>query len=416
MSNTCACCGSNMPQAIYDCFACGALRSQTPGLMGVCPRCQYRLMQGARWCPGCNLTADKIAFGAPLPPQQAAPETAAPHTAYAPPPAAPPSDSPPSYARPAVIYDQAPPQPRPPKPPKPPKPPRPPRPPKAESTGDDSAGASGGTRQNLIIAGVLGSAVALGMIFTVLQQGAQPPTLATTIGTATPGQSPGAPGAQPAPPIVVKPGTTTSAEARLLADPIDGLFFEEFRDRLPGDYQTVMGYLLVQVPDPARDMYRFEKLLGERLGVLRQSNASDIAGAEDSVLDEMADNMLFAMRAPEYCQASIDPAGGGLDPANTETRRLAAAINTSIVRAIASGRKHNIRREAPNRIQSTAFQNALKDRLYDHQWQAYRSGQMATLPPDEQCAIYVANWTLIAGFSPAVSASWTAEQMKQLAQ
>jgi hypothetical protein len=126
--------------------------------------------------------------------------------------------------------------------------------------------------------------------------------------------------------------------------------------------------------------------------------------------------MLLAMRAPEYCQASIDPAGGGLDPANTETRRLAAAINTSIVRAIASGRKHNIRREAPNRIQSTAFQNALKDRLYDHQWQAYRSGQMATLPPDEQCAIYVANWTLIAGFSPAVSASWTAEQMKQPAQ
>ena len=239
---------------------------------------------------------------------------------------------------------------------------------------------------------------------------------AITIGTAAPGQSPGAPGAQPAPPIVVKPGTTTSAEAKLLADPIDGLFFEEFRDLLPGDYQTVMGYLLVQVPDPTRDMYRFEKLLGERLGVLRQANASDIAGAEDSVLDEMADNMLLAMRAPEYCQASIDPAGGGLDPANTETRRLAAAINTSIVRAIASGRKHNIRREGPNRIQSTAFQNALKDRLYDHQWQAYRSGQMATLPPDEQCAIYVANWTLIAGFSPAVSASWTAEQMKQPTQ
>jgi hypothetical protein len=366
-------------------------------------------MQGAQWCPGCNLAADKIAFDAPIAPQQPPPQqpAATPHAIYAPPPTAPsPSDLPPSYARPAVTYDQSATQPRLPKPPKPPKPPKAPRAPQAEST---SAGTGGGGRQNVIIAGLLGGAIALGVIFTVLQQGAQPPT----IRTGPPSQIPGAPPAQSGAPVIVTPGATTSAEEKLLADPVDGAFFQEFRDLLPGDYQTVIGYLLVQVPDPSRDMYRFDQLLGERLTVLRTANASDISGAEDKVLDELADNMLAAMRAPEYCQASIDPAGGGLDPANTETRHLAAAINTSIVRAIASGRKHNVARAAPTRVQREAFQRGLESRLYDHQWQAYRSGQMATLPPDEQCTIYVAHWTLIAGFSPALSAAWTADQMKQ---
>ncbi len=375
MSNTCACCGSDVPQAAYGCFACGAPRGETPGAPGVCPRCQYRLMQGARWCPGCNLAADKIAFGAPIAPEQA---TTAPQPADAPP-------SPPSQARLAAVSDQPPQSAREPRPPKPPKVPRPPRPPQPE-------GPVNHTRQNLIIGGVLGSAVVLAIAVTFLQPG--------TVQA----------------PSISQPGAATGAEATLLADPIDGPFLQEFRDLLPGDYAAVMGYLLVQVPDPARDMRRFDQLLGERLGVLRFANAQDVAGAQDSVLDELADNMLRAMRAPEYCQAAINPSSGGLDPANVETRRLAAAINTSIVRAIASGRKHQVARAPPTPAQSAAFQAGLRNLLYEHQWQAYRANAMGRLPPDEQCAIYVAHWTLIAGYPPALSASWTSDQMKQPAQ
>lgn len=240
------------------------------------------------------------------------------------------------------------------------------------------------------------------------QQAAANPTPAPASPPATPPPTP------PAPP----PATPSreSAEARLLADPIDGPFFREFRDTLPGDYSAVMGYLLVQVPDPARDMQRFDELLGERLGVMRFANAQDVAGASDAVLDEMADNMLNAMRAPEYCQASIDPTIGGLDPANTFTRRLGVKINLSIIRAIASGRQGRVAREEPTPKQVDDFNTSLQKKLHVRQWQAYLAGAMDRLPPDEQCAIYVGVWNVIADYPPALSAIWTASQMAQPAQ
>lgn len=385
MSNKCACCGSNVPEAAYGCFACGAPRDQAPGPMGICPRCQYRLMQGARMCPGCNLGAEKIQFGAAA--QPAAQHTAPPHQSavtYAPPP--------------------------PPKQPKPPKSPKQQPPPQAE-------GATGSnTKQYIIIGAVLGGAIILAGALTFLQY--NPQLLASLAPPAqiTAPQQPQQP--QPAPTTPARPGipTQAAAEAHLLADPIDGPFFGEFRDLLPADYAAMMSDLLAQVPDPARDMAGFDKLLGKKLEDLRIANAAAIGGAEDSVLDEMAGNMLMAMRAPEYCQAAIDPAGGGLDPGNTVTRRLGAKISLSIVRAIASGRKHAIVRPPLTAAQHASFQSGLEARLYDRQWEAYQTGTMANLPPDEQCAIYVAHWTLIAGYGPALSAAWTADQMKQPAE
>lgn len=369
MSTICACCGSNVPQAAYGCFACGAPRGETPGPDGVCPRCHYDLKRGARWCPGCNLAADKIPFGAPaasaspLPSaataqtQQAPPETHEPANAHAPPPSQP------------------------------------------------AGAADSKTRRRLILGGGLGSV----MILVIAAWLMQPPSPPLSASLATPSRLPDLPGLAPLGQAVP---AQASAEAGLLADPIDGLFFQEFRQLLPTEYAAMIGGLLTQVPDPSRDMRRFNALLGERLTALRIASSSDIVAATDTVLDELADAMLAAMRAPEYCQAAIAPGGDGLDPANTQTRRLAAALNTSIVRAIASGRKHAIRREPPTRLQAEAFQRGLKKQLYDHQWDAFRTGAMSSLPPDEQCAIYVAHWTLIAGFAPQASAIWTADQMK----
>ena len=120
--------------------------------------------------------------------------------------------------------------------------------------------------------------------------------------------------------------------------------------------------------------------------------------------------MLGAMRAPELCQASIDPTGL-LDRANTNARRLASASNTSIVQAIASGKTHQVARPAPTRAQVASFNAALQRKLYDRQWQAYDGGTLASLPPDEQCSVHVGVWDVIASYPPELSAIWTAQQM-----
>ncbi|OYX49681.1 MAG: hypothetical protein B7Y90_07405 [Alphaproteobacteria bacterium 32-64-14] len=365
MSNTCACCGSAVPAAAYGCFACGAARGETPGAPGVCPRCQYRLMQGAKWCPGCDLPADKISFGAPAP--QAA--TAQPSVA-----------SDPASTKPARE--------------------RPPHPPgtgfnfNTLTQGAVTLGNKVVGKQTLILAAAGAVFAIFAVVIVTLQISAQRP-----------------------PPFGLPPGSPQSAaslnaEAVLLADPIDGQFFLAFKEALPADYTAVMGYLLVQAPDPQRATQRFDKLLGERLEVLRLANASYIASAETSVLDRMADTMLAAMRAPELCQASIDPTGL-VDRANTHARRLSSASNTSIVQAIASGRKHQVARPAPTRAQVAAFNAALQRQLYDRQWQAYSGGALASLPPDEQCSVHVGVWDVIASYPPGLSAIWTAQQMGQ---
>ena len=377
MSNTCACCGSAVPAAAYGCFACGAPRGETPGAPGICPRCQYRLLQGAKWCPGCDLPADKISFGAP------APQAAA--------------------AQPIVASDPAPPKPTRERPPAKPAQERPPRPPRTPGAGFRLNTLTQGTvtlgnkvigKQTLILAAAGAVFAVFAVMIVAMQISAQrPPPF---------GLLPGSP----------QSGASPNAEATLLADPIDGQFFLAFKEALPADYTAIMGYLLVQVPDPQRAMERFDKLLGERLEVLRLANASYIASAETGVLDRMADAMLAAMRAPELCQASIDPTGL-LDRANTNARRLSSASNTSIVRAIASGKKHQVARPAPTRAQVASFNAALERKLYDRQWQAYNGGAPASLPPDEQCSVYVGVWDVIASYPPELSAMWTAQQMGQ---
>ncbi len=222
------------------------------------------------------------------------------------------------------------------------------------------------------------------------------------------------PSSTPPPPPVAP--SQVSAEAALLADRIDGPFFREFKEALPGDYSAIMGFLLVQAPDPIRDMARFDALLGERLGAMRLANAQDIAGAADSVLDEMADNMLRAMRTPEYCQPALDPTMGGISAENRPARQVAAQLNTSIIRAIASGRQQRAARAAPTATQVADFNVALEQMLTPSRWQAYQSGSMDALPPDEQCAIHVGFWDVIAGYPPALSAVWTAQQMAQPSQ
>ena len=385
MSNTCACCGSAVPAAAYGCFACGAAKGEAVGAPGICPRCQYRLLQGAKWCPGCDLPADKISFGAPAEP---APQAAA-------------------AAQPSFTGDATsahPPRERPPAKPAQERPPHPPRTPGAGfslntlTQGTITLGNKVVRKQTLILAAAGAVFAVFAVMIVAMQISAQRPPPYGIAG----GLLPGSP----------QSGASPNAEATLMADPIDGQFFLAFKEALPADYTAVMGYLLVQAPDPQRAMERFDKLLGERLEVLRLANASYIASAETGVLDRMADAMLAAMRAPELCQASIDPTGL-LDRANTHARRLSSASNTSIVQAIASGKKHQVARPAPTRAQVASFNAALERKLYDRQWQAYNGGALASLPPDEQCSVYVGVWDVIASYPPELSAIWTAQQMGQ---
>ena len=375
MSNTCACCGSAVPAAAYGCFACGAARGETPGAPGICPRCQYRLMQGAKWCPGCDLPADKISFGAsaaPAPQPAAQPGFTGDATSAEPSPAKPAQDRPLRSSRtPGTAFNL-----------------------NSLTQGTVTLGNKAVRKQTLILAAAGAVFGVFAVMIVAMQISAQrPPPF---------GLLPGSPQAAANP----------KAEATLMADPIDGQFFLAFKEALPADYAAVMGYLLVQVPDPQRETERFDRLLGERLEVLRLANASYIASAQTSVLDRMADAMLAAMRAPELCQASIDPTGL-LDRANTNARRLASASNTSIVQAIASGKTHQVARPAPTRAHVASFNAALQRRLYDRQWQAYHGGTLASLPPDEQCSVHVGVWDVIASYPPELSAIWTAQQMSQ---
>src|SRR5690606_14414763 len=111
-------------------------------------------------------------------------------------------------------------------------------------------GAAKRKRQDLIVVGLLGVAIILAGAITYLQFGGHQGLagMAYITPVASPSPQPASPSAIPARP------TQESAEVQLLADPIDGPFFREFRELLPADYATVMSGLLAEIPDPSRDM------------------------------------------------------------------------------------------------------------------------------------------------------------------
>lgn len=212
------------------------------------------------------------------------------------------------------------------------------------------------------------------------------------------------------------PSSTTEvppkSEAILLADPIDGPFYVEFNKLLPADYGMMVGPILAQVPDPARDAERFDQLLSDSLETFQQQNAGAIAAAEAHVLVEMATNLEQAMRTPEICQAAMQTTYQPLPRANLEARRIAAASNVSLVRAVASGRQHAVQRQQPDQMQQDAFNKDLRKRLTPQLWDTFAAGQMASLPVADQCSVMAAYWAVIAGYPPEQSAQWTAFLMR----
>lgn len=207
-------------------------------------------------------------------------------------------------------------------------------------------------------------------------------------------------------------GIPASGEAALLAEPVDGPFFILFKQLLPDDYGRIVGPLLVQVPDPITDADRFDALLLDQLEILQRVNGDTIARAQSSVLAELAANMQRALRTPEICHAGLQRTP--LAHSNIEARRIASASNTSLIRAIASGRTSKLVREQPTTQQVEAFYQTLKSRLLANQWTFFESGRMGELPVDQQCAILAAYWGVIAGYSQEDAARWTAWQMSAL--
>lgn len=225
--------------------------------------------------------------------------------------------------------------------------------------------------------------------------------------------------APPSAPIPAAPAPSTrevpaAAEALMIADPIDGPFYITFKQLLPADYTAIFAPLLVQVPDPQREHDRFDELLSGQLEAFQARNARAIVAAETPVLAEMAANMQRAMRTTEICHAAMQGAYQPLRLANIEARRIAAASNLSLIRAVASGRTAGVARVPPSPTQVQDFNRDLQKRLTAQQWTNFQSGQLATLPVNDQCIVMAAYWSVIASYPPEEAAQWTAHQMSAL--
>jgi len=205
-----------------------------------------------------------------------------------------------------------------------------------------------------------------------------------------------------------------ASEAILIADPVDGPFFVTFKQLLPADYATMIAPLLAQVPDPQKEHDRFDELLSHQLEAFQAGNARAIVAAETPVLAEMAANLQRAMRTPEICFAAMQGAYQPLPLANIEARKIAAASNVSLIRAVASGRTAGIARVAPSPTQVQAFNSDLQKRLTAQQWSSFQAGKLEDLPVSDQCIVMAAYWSVIAGYPPEEAAQWTAYQMSGL--
>lgn len=217
--------------------------------------------------------------------------------------------------------------------------------------------------------------------------------------------------AAPAPSAREVPAT---AEALMIADPIDGPFYITFRQLLPADYTVIFAPLLAQVPDPQREHDRFDALLSDQLEAFQTRNARAIIAAETAVLAEMAANMQRAMRTTEICHAAMQGTYQPLPLTNIEARRIAAASNLSLIRAVASGRSAGVARVPPSPTQVQEFNRELQKRLTTQQWTSFQSGQLTSLPINDQCIIMAAYWSVIASYPPEEAAQWTAHQMSGL--
>lgn len=207
---------------------------------------------------------------------------------------------------------------------------------------------------------------------------------------------------------------SASSEALLIADPIDGPFYVTFKQLLPADYRAMLAPLLVQVPDPQKEHDRFDQLLSDQLEAFQATNARAIVAADTPVLAEMAANLQRAMRTPEICHAAMQGTYQPLPLANIEARRIAAASNLSLIRAVASGRTAGIARVDPSPTQAQAFNSDLQKRLTARQWTTFQAGGLGDLPVNDQCIVMAASWSVIASYPPEEAAQWTAYQMRGL--
>jgi ribosomal protein L40E len=217
----------------------------------------------------------------------------------------------------------------------------------------------------VIAVGALGAGVWWGMLREGAPYGGAP-------GVAS---APSAP-AQSATPAGAAADTRMVGEAILAADPIDGPFF---------------------------------------VSVFQRRNAQAIARAESSILAEMATNMQRSLRTPDICRIALNPDGAPLAHSNLDARRIAAASNVSLIRAVASGRPISAERQPPSPEDVEAFNRDLQARVAERLWSAYQAGDMSSLPVEDQCTILAHYWGVIAGYPPEKAAQWTAAQMWSLA-
>ena len=197
-------------------------------------------------------------------------------------------------------------------------------------------------------------------------------------------------------------------ERDLLADPINGPFMAEFKQLLPAEYAAIVPPLLARAVDDPEAAKAFDATFLQKMQAFQAEHVPAMAGAETAVLAEFAGKQRDVMQTPRLCEAMLADTPQSLDPADAEGRKTVVARDIALLRAVASGRQHGIKRGEPTEEQDIAFSAQMEPKLTPAQVAALTDGSVASMSAHDRCPIVAAYWTVIAGLPSEESANWTA--------
>ena len=197
-------------------------------------------------------------------------------------------------------------------------------------------------------------------------------------------------------------------EKNLMADPLNGPFITEFKQLLPEEYAAIIPPLLARAVDEPETANAFDTIFIQKMQAFQTQNIPAMAGAETAVLADFAGKQRDVVQTPRLCEAMLAETPKPLDPADTAGRKTVIARDIALLRAVASGRQHAIKRGAPTDEQDIAFSAQVEPKLTPAQVTALTDGSVATMPVRDRCPIVAVYWSTIAGLPAEESALWTA--------
>ena len=185
-------------------------------------------------------------------------------------------------------------------------------------------------------------------------------------------------------------------------------FLTEFKQLLPEEYAAIIPPLLLRAVDEPETANGFDTIFLQKMQAFQAENIPAMAGAETAVLTDFAGKQRDVVQTPRLCEAMLGDTPKPLDPTDTAGRKIVVARDVALLRAVASGRQHAIKREGPTDEQDIAFSARLEPKLTPAQVTALSDGSAATMPARDRCPIVAAYWGTIADLPAEESALWTA--------